>query len=80
MVELTIGLSNYLNRRLGLVVSPPASDNVDESEIMKRYREMEQYQKVKFRFNLRFLADARSIIFALTVWWLVSIIRGMFTN
>ncbi len=80
MVELTIRLSNYLNRKLGLMASLSASDNVDESDILKRYREMEQYQKVKFRFNLRFLADARSVIFALTVWWLVSTIRGFIAN
>lgn len=84
LVELTIRLSNYLNRKLGLVVSSSAPDsgsaNVGDSGVMKRYREMEQYQKVKFRFNLRFLADSRNVIFASIVWWLVSTIRGFFSN
>lgn len=84
LVELTISISNYLNRKLGLVASSSALDsgsaNVGDSGVMKRYREMEQYQKVKFRFNLRFLADSRNIIFASIVWWLVSTIRGFFSN
>ena len=84
MVELTIRLSNYLNTKLGLVATSsapyPGSDDVGESGAMKRYREMEQYNNIKFRFNLRFLADSRNIIFAFIVWWLVSTIRGFFAN
>lgn len=82
LVELTIGASNYLNKKLGLVV-PTEEDNKghnddDDSMLMKRFHEMERYRKIRFRFNLRFLADSRNIIFLAIVWWLVTTLSGFF--
>jgi len=82
LVDLTIFISQFLNRKLGLV--EPAPDGgvgvTEDSELLKKIWEMEQYQKVAFRFNFRFLADSRNIIFATIVWWLVKTIGGFFTN
>jgi len=85
LVQLTIFVSNYLNRKLGLVpVLPPEEENIDEDDkLLQQYREMEQYQKVKFRFNLRFLADSRnSLVLAIFFWWaacrVAGTIRGFF--
>lgn len=85
LVDLTIRLSNYLNKKLGLVVPSSSldvgSENGDENDaMMKRLREMEQYQKVKYRLNFRFLADSRNIIFASILWWLVTTIRDFLTK
>jgi len=75
LVELTIGLSNYLNRKLGLSTPTSQDDLVGDTEgdaLSRRVQEMEQYQKVAYRrFNLRFLADYRNIIFGTIVWWFV---------
>ena len=84
VVELTICASNYLNRKLDLV--PPIESGTDgepveeDDALLKKYQEMERYQKIKFRVNLRFLADSRNIIFATVLWWIVTSIRGLFSN
>ena len=49
-----------------------------DDALMKKFREMQRYQKIVFRFNFRFLADSRNIIFAAIVWWLVRTIGGIF--
>jgi len=83
LVELTICASKYLNAKLGLVASTPEGDVVggtEDNALLKQFREMEEYQKVVFRFNFRFLADSRNIIFAAIIWGLVRTIGGFFTN
>lgn len=84
LVEFTIFVSNYLNGKLGLIPQPPipsvAEGDEGDALLLKHYQEMEQYQNVKFRLNLRFLADSRNIIFATIVWWVVTTFRGFFAN
>lgn len=84
LVELTVHVSNYLNRKLGLVSdhAEVGGDGIEgDDALIKHYREMQRYEKVVFRVNLRFLADTRNTIFiAAIVWWLVSTIRGFFSN
>ncbi|KAL9188752.1 hypothetical protein ACHAXT_007130 [Thalassiosira profunda] len=81
LVELAILASNYLNAKLGLVApttEEEASGDSEDDVVMKRYREMERYQKVGFRVNLRFLADSRNIIFGAIVWWMLRTVGGVF--
>lgn len=79
LVDLTIRLSNYLNEKLDLVPPLSAEETADEDDaLLKKYNEMQRYQKIKYRINLRFLADSRNLIFAAIVWWIVKSIRGLF--
>ena len=84
LVELTIRLSNYLNRKLDLVPPLPHTEGgrADENEdaLLKKYHEMEQYQAIKYRINLRLFADSRNIIFFSIIWWMAKTIRSLFTN
>jgi hypothetical protein len=82
LVELTVKASNYLNQKLGLVSEADVADGhvVDKDALSKHYHEMERYQKTLFRFNLRFLADSRNIIFAYIIWWLFRTVGGFFSS
>ena len=82
LVELMIRLSNYLNRKLGFVAPQAPTDGGDltgdDDILLKHFRKMEEYQKISFRINLRFLADSRNIIFGAIVWWVFSTVRSLF--
>eukprot|EP00584_Thalassiosira_punctigera_P011090 CAMPEP_0172528684 /NCGR_PEP_ID=MMETSP1067-20121228/2996_1 /TAXON_ID=265564 ORGANISM="Thalassiosira punctigera, Strain Tpunct2005C2" /NCGR_SAMPLE_ID=MMETSP1067 /ASSEMBLY_ACC=CAM_ASM_000444 /LENGTH=1018 /DNA_ID=CAMNT_0013312641 /DNA_START=151 /DNA_END=3204 /DNA_ORIENTATION=- len=72
IVDLNIVVSNYLNKKLGLVPPTSGGDFVGGAEddaLLKKMREMEQYQRGGFRINLRCLADYRNVIFAVIVLW-----------
>eukprot|EP01082_Thalassiosira_pseudonana_P004512 g4237.t1 g4237 contig15:618377-621451(-) len=79
LVDLAISASNYLNEKLGLVV-PDLADgaDADDDALLKHYHEMERYNKIALRVNLRFLADSRNIIFISIALWLLRTVGGIF--
>ena len=81
LVELTVQVSNYLNRKLGFVSEEDSvsdGQNSDGDLLSKHYQEMERYKKTLFRINLRFLADSRNIIFAFVLWWILGTVGPIF--
>ncbi|KAL3821635.1 hypothetical protein ACHAXA_006055 [Cyclostephanos tholiformis] len=74
LVELTVWISTYLNNKLRLT-GPSLSPGVgfdDDDALSKRFREMKQYEKVKLRINLRFLADRRILTTLLVILFALS--------
>ncbi|KAL7473019.1 hypothetical protein ACHAXS_013392 [Conticribra weissflogii] len=68
LVDLTVSLSKYLNKRLGLVPDV-TGDELDARQ--KLFLEMERYKRTVFRINLRFLADPRNVILLSILFWFV---------
>ena len=74
LVELTVWISTYLNNKLRLT-APSFSPSVeidDDDVLSKRFREMKQYEEVKLRINLRFLADRRTLATLLVIFFALS--------
>ena len=72
LVDVAIAASNYLNDRLGFVpLSTLVRGKEDEDMLTKNIREMERYNKIVFRINLRFLADYRNVLAVSFVVWIV---------
>ena len=82
LVELTVGVSKYVNEKVGWTGHMPEEAVADGTQgqdmFTKKMQEMKQYQSVVFRLNLRFLADPRNIAFIAIVFWLVRTIAGFF--
>jgi len=75
-VELFVWISSYLNEKI-LLTAPPSSSEMDYDDMLsKRFREMKQYNEVKFRFNLRFLADKRNLMIILAIYFSLTYGRG----
>jgi len=74
LVDLTVGLSNYLNTKLGLVpeADSAVSEEGDDMDVrQKLFLEMQRYKNTIFRINLRFLADPRNVILLSIIFWFV---------
>ena len=73
LVDLAIFLSNYLNDKLGFVPSSSLADDADKDEDLfsKNIREMQRYNKITFRLNLRFLADYRNVLRISVAAWVL---------
>jgi hypothetical protein len=65
LVPLTIQLSHWLNQKFGIryCSSDEALDPDDPLFLQKLAKETEEVRKLRFRFNVRFLADYRNLIF-----------------
>jgi hypothetical protein len=77
LVELFVWISSYLNEKFLLTAPPPSSEMDNDDVLSKRFREMKQYNEVKFRFNLRFLADKRNLMTILIIYFCFSYGRGI---
>ena len=72
LVDMAIATSNYLNDKLGFVpLSTLARGGDDEDMLTKNIREMERYNKIVFRINLRFIADYRNMLVLSFVVWIL---------
>ena len=71
LVDLAVAASNYLNHRLGFVPLSSLTGNKEDDMLTKNILEMERYNKIVFRVNLRFLADYRNVIAISFVIWVV---------
>jgi hypothetical protein len=74
LVDLTVWISTYLNNKLRLTESSysPGVEIDDDDMLSKRFREMKQYEEVKLRINLRFLADRRTLATLLVIFFALS--------
>jgi len=84
LVELTVWMSTYLNNNLHLqLTAPPPSPGMyfdDDDVLQKRFREMKQYEEAKLRINLRFLADRRTLVALLVIFFALSCDRPSWTR
>jgi hypothetical protein len=84
LVELTVWMSTYLNNKLYLqLAAPPSSPGMyfnDDDVLQRRFREMKQYEEAKLRINLRFLADRRTLVALLVIFFALSCDRPSWTR
>ena len=77
-------MSTYLNNKLHLQLTAPPSlpgmDFNDDDVLQKRFREMKQYEEAKLRINLRFLADRRTLVALLVIFFALSCDRPSWTR
>jgi len=91
LVTLFVWISDYLNLKIGLsivnstmdendVIHSSSAYNLNDSKLLKLLKDGESSKKLRFRVNLRFLADPRNLVSVFVIGYIMKFLCRVILN